>query len=369
MLILGSEPQVSLRGACPTLAQAQVLGSPVNAAYEAALKATGEWMNEHQRLIGLYRREIQMKKDPAPIAAQMAALDATKLSLLDSLKARFPFVAKAIALRTYLSYQNHGSSELSEPDYFAQSYFRFADFSDPAYQRMPLVQDAFKQYASNLAQLGHSHEALLDYVQAWLDPMDLPSRAHKTALLGLIEGFRGQNEDAFAAMVRTYLASYPQDNPDFLNQLRRQLASIEARLIGAVAPDIRLPSPTGDSLSLHELRGQVVLVDFWASWCAPCRKENPRVVRMYERFHEQGFEIFGVSLDNNQARWEEAIAKDKLSWLHVSDLKGWRSIAAAQYAVSAIPYTVLLDREGRIVAKGLRGAPLAAKVAELLEMR
>ena len=366
MLILGSEPQLSLRGSCPTLAQAELFGSPANAAYEGALQATGKLMDEHRRLIGLYQRSQQMKQDPSAILAQMAALDAAKLALLDSLTPRFPFVAKAMALRTYLSYQQHGDTSQSEADYFARQYFRFADFTDPAYQRMPLVQDAFKQYANNLAQLGHSHAALLGYVQQWLDPMSAPSRAHKTALLGLIEGFRGQDEDAFGAMARLYLDTYPDDNPALLSQLQEQVGAIASRLIGAQAPDIRLPNPDGDTLSLHDLRGQVVLIDFWASWCGPCRKENPRVKRMYERFHDQGFEILGVSLDRDHAQWVQAIEKDGLPWPHVSDLGFWQSRAAKAYAVRAIPYTVLLDREGRIVAKGLRGAQLSARIADLL---
>ena len=135
---------------------------------------------------------------------------------------------------------------------------------------------------------------------------------------------------------------------------------------GQVAPEISLPQPDGTVMSLSDLRGKVVLVDFWASWCKPCRIENPRVVQMYNKYKDQGFEIYGVSLDRNKDAWVQAIEKDGLTWHHVSDLKFWQSEAAQTYGVRGIPYTVLLDKEGRIVAESLRGQALEEKVASLL---
>jgi peroxiredoxin len=135
--------------------------------------------------------------------------------------------------------------------------------------------------------------------------------------------------------------------------------------IGAVAPDIKLKQPDGTELTLSSLRGKVVLLDFWASWCGPCRKENPFNVKMYKDFKDKGFEIFGVSLDNDAGRWKGAIAKDSLIWKHVSDLGGWQSAPAKLYQVSSIPATYLLDKEGKIIAKGLRGENLYAKLQEV----
>jgi peroxiredoxin len=134
---------------------------------------------------------------------------------------------------------------------------------------------------------------------------------------------------------------------------------------GQEAPEISLPSPEGKNIALSSLRGKYVLIDFWASWCKPCRAENPNVVRVYNQYKDKGFEIYGVSLDRAKDAWVQAIAADKLPWVHVSDLQFWSSAAAQTYGVSAIPYTVLLDREGRVVAENLRGAALAAKLAEL----
>lgn len=136
--------------------------------------------------------------------------------------------------------------------------------------------------------------------------------------------------------------------------------------IGSLAPDIRQSAPDGGAFALSELRGKVVLIDFWASWCRPCRIENPNVKRVYERFKGKGFEILGVSLDRDQQAWVEAIKADGLPWKHVSDLQFWNNAAAQEYGVSSIPYTVLVDREGKVIEKGLRAEQLESRLSELL---
>jgi len=127
--------------------------------------------------------------------------------------------------------------------------------------------------------------------------------------------------------------------------------------VGDVAPDIALTSPDGKNYSLTDLKGQVVLLDFWASWCGPCRRENPAVVKVYDKYKDDGFTVFSVSLDRSNDKWKKAIAKDQLSWpYHVSDLKAWKSAPAKLYGVSSIPKTFMIDREGKIASIGLRGA-------------
>ena len=158
-----------------------------------------------------------------------------------------------------------------------------------------------------------------------------------------------------------------QPSSKYTKALNERLTKLGSVTIGHQAPDITLAAPDGSTKSLSSLKGKYVLIDFWASWCGPCRRENPNVVKMYNKYKDKGFEIFGVSFDQNKEKWEKAIADDKLTWSHVSDLKGWESSAAKLYNITAIPHTVLIDKEGKIIAKNLRGAALEAKLAEVLK--
>ncbi len=153
---------------------------------------------------------------------------------------------------------------------------------------------------------------------------------------------------------------------DFVQKFIRDYQNEQITAVGKVAPEITLPDTSGTPVSLSSLKGKVVLIDFWASWCGPCRQENPNVVQTYRKYKDKGFEIFGVSLDDNGGKWRSAIAEDGIFWTHVSDLQGWSSSAARLYAVTGIPATFLIDREGKIVAKNLRGKKLEEKVAEIL---
>ena len=199
--------------------------------------------------------------------------------------------------------------------------------------------------------------------------------------------FIKENQDAYLSvlllenfLMRQYLK--PEEVKSYFDKLDKSLLETKSAKnikkvldnstevkVGNAAPNFSAPSPEGKSISLKESLGKVTIIDFWASWCGPCRAENPNVVAMYNELHAQGLNIIGVSLDKDAAKWKDAIAKDKLTWSHVSNLKFWDEPIAKQYNVQSIPATFILDAKGNIVAKDLRGDALKAKVKELLGVK
>jgi len=153
----------------------------------------------------------------------------------------------------------------------------------------------------------------------------------------------------------------------YVIDLQNRVSLLRSVAIGQPAPNFTLNTPENVPLSLSDFKGKYVMIDFWASWCVPCRRENPNVLKLYNKYHEQGFEVLGVSLDSEMELWKKAIEKDGLPWLHVSDLQRWKNQAAQLYGVNAIPHTVLIDKEGIIIAKNLRGEELVQKLDEIFK--
>jgi thiol-disulfide isomerase/thioredoxin len=164
------------------------------------------------------------------------------------------------------------------------------------------------------------------------------------------------------------------------NEILAQIESVKIILeaqkrteIGAIAPEFSAPTPDGKMLGLNEIKGKITMIDFWAAWCGPCRRENPNIVKVYEKYHDKGLEIIGVSLDGNtrqtdpKAAWVKAIEDDKLTWHQISNLNYFNGPIAKMYNIQSIPSSFILDAEGKIIAKNLRGPALEAKIAELLD--
>jgi peroxiredoxin len=168
---------------------------------------------------------------------------------------------------------------------------------------------------------------------------------------------------------------YPEYEPvtSLHKQVLEMVAGVKGETViapasgeGTEAPEISLPTPDGDTIKLSSTRGSVVLLDFWAAWCIPCRQENPNLVKAYNLYHKKGFQIYQVSLDKTKEAWMKGIKDDNLeNWIHVSDIKYWNSVVVPLYKIESIPYNFLLDKEGRIIATTLRGEQLQIKLAEL----
>ena len=252
--------------------------------------------------------------------------------------------------------------------------------------KLQTMKSAFQQQQSQGASVDVLQKMANEIDQTQLNlenEMKKRSAEAKDALLALyytsflrMDRYPDENKKMVERMQKEMpTSSYTQEMVTQYNVMLQQLKAQEAgknaeaaTAIGAVAPDLAFTSPDGKVIKLSDLRGQIVLVDFWASWCRPCRMENPNVVAAYKKFKDKGFTIYSVSLDQDAAKWKGAIQQDGLAWPnHVSDLKGWQSQAAMMYGVQGIPAQFLLDKDGKIVAKNLRGEQLEEKLAELLK--
>ena len=203
-----------------------------------------------------------------------------------------------------------------------------------------------------------------NYLLSYADTAKSPTVALYAIGLG-----KSQLDPAQLEPVMTNLARRFPESPEVLKtttEFFNYIRSVESDLKGKPAPEISLPDPEGKIFSLSSLKGKYVLVDFWASWCVPCRKENPNIVNVYNEYKDRNFTVLGVSLDRDKASWVKAIQDDQLTWTHISDLKYWSSVVVPQYSIEGIPFNVLVDPQGKVVATDLRGAKLRQTLQELI---
>lgn len=240
--------------------------------------------------------------------------------------------------------------------------------------RLPLLMDSLDRRAADVvAAFRERALALVSENKSSMVPVYL---LNQQVVPGLQLFDAAKNPEVFYSVDSALYALYPEsdlvlDLHTFVANLRNSVAvgrrEGEPPVIGDLLPEIALPGPAGDTLRLSSLRGNVVLVDFWAAWCPPCREENPNLVNLYDMYHWKGFDIFQVSLDLRKEEWLEAIRNDRLGrWKHVSDLRYRDSEVVKRFGLTEIPASFLIDREGRVIATNLRGDDLAKKLGEVL---
>lgn len=260
-----------------------------------------------------------------------------KLRVLDQ-RLRLDYEKTDSLRKSFQAYQQAGHPRL---DSIAQNI-------DGVFQQM---QEEKRQYVIQFINENSSSLASLSAVQS-LNP--------------------AQDLDVFEKVAEDLTAALPES--DYVKKYKLQLVEMKSKQqaasrtqIGAQAPELVLKTPEGETIKLSDFRGKVTLIDFWAAWCKPCRMENPNVLKVYNRFKDKGFEIFGVSLDQNQESWVGAIQQDGLIWKHGSELKYWQSSFIPAYNLDGIPMTYLVDQNGIIIASGLRGAELEQKLEEIFQ--
>lgn len=364
-VILGKETGMVITVDCTKMNASTVSASPLNDAYQEMKGTMNGLKNKTNQVTKKYGRQLQSGEIPVEFSEEMIKIDRLKLQMLEEYQRSNPFFARILELNTYLSYHIQPTDYTSEMDFFVNEYFRFVDFEKYDLSYQPWVYEAFKGYSNALAGTKMPAETLQEYIGKTLAKVPTNQQTYQLALSGILRGVEKANPSAFAYYAGIYIDKYKDTHPEPVQELERQLDLISRFVQGGVAPDFTQNDPQGNPVSLTDFRGKVVLVDFWASWCGPCRKENPHVVKLYQEYKDKGFEILGVSLDSKQDRWLDAIEKDGLTWTHVSDLKGWQNEVAGMYSVTSIPHTVLLDAEGKILGRNLRGAALDQKLAEV----
>ncbi len=367
--LAGTEKEVRLTGACYNLALS-VASSPLNDAFERAQQRNNTLKMENMQAIRAYQMAGNNEEARKSAEQQLAEVDTKKMKFLDSLKAKQPFIAKIIALDIYTSYQNAPNRTLfkDEVEYFAKQYFQYADLGDTDYEYIQQLAEAFRNYTQVIVmrELKLTTDEQKKYIDFWLSRIANP-KAQKIALGGVVAMLAEKRINPnIMEFGERYALRYQKEDPQTAANIMDIVGQFKNSMIGVPAPEIVQADTSGKPLPLSSLRGKVVMIDFWASWCGPCRRENPFVVSMYEKYKAKGFDIYSVSLDQDRSRWLNAIQADRLTWTnHVSDLRGWQNQAAQLYGVTSIPKTVLVDREGKIIARDLRGEALAEKLKEI----
>jgi thiol-disulfide isomerase/thioredoxin len=364
-IILGKESGFTVWGNCEKMPYARTIGSSTNTKLESILK---ELRNNDEALVryrGEYNQAKALSQDPAIWLERIAETDVAKKAALEQAKSLGSLYALIAGLATQYSFEKNGNGVENEISYITRVFFNHVDLKDKQLNEVPQVYNAFKTFVEESGKAATTSPQFVQLINSKLNQIPEGTPAFRMAMGGVISGLKTLNSALFFDYATNYIEKYKAMDKGEIGRLDNELNKNRTFIPGMIAPDLVGPTPEGTNYSLHGMRGKVVLLDFWASWCGPCRKENPNVKAAYEKYKDKGFDVLGVSLDKTKDAWVNAIAQDGLPWHHISDLKGWQSDHAAMYSVTSIPQTLLIDRDGKIIERNLRGPALDEKLKQI----
>jgi len=317
-IILGKEKDLKLTGNCSNIRQSKFENSPINTEYEKAIGQIRSYQGTANFLNRQYAQAPIGSEKKTSFLNKLKENDQNQMALLSDMRVKYPFVGKIVSTKTFLSFPNNKGNYDNEIQYFVNEYFANIDLSDADLDRMPAIYETFRDYTTTLVAIRFDHAKMKTTLDKVLGKMNPDAKAYRYALGAIIQTLKGKNHPAFTDYANLFVKKYGHEKLNYIAELKSNI-----------------------------------------------RKENPNVVRLYEKYKAQGFDVLGISLDRTKDKWIKAIEKDGLEWHHVSDLKGWKNQVAKQYSVSSIPHTLLLDREGKILARNMRGEQLAVKLKEI----
>jgi peroxiredoxin len=364
-VLLGEEENVELWASYALMAKGRTSNSPANKGYEVLNQRLEDFRNKSEQIFEMVNLMNQGGGSKQKIHEEATKLSKAKLDYVDSLQKINPILGAAAAVRLSPDFKPENNDLAARQDHYGKNYFKFANFNNAKYEYLPDLFTSFSEYVNMLIRLNPPDGKMQGYIEDQLAKFNPTSRAHRLALGGAIEGLKAAEHPLYATFSTKYIQAYKSDSWGEVAPLEFEVRRSSTFMTGMEAPDLAGAMPDGNEYALSKMRGKIVLVDFWASWCGPCRRENPNVVNVYNKYKDKGFDILGVSLDSNGDAWKRAIEQDGLPWPHISDLKGWKSSHAQLYSINSIPQTVLVDKQGRILARNLRGESLEAKLKEL----
>lgn len=364
-MVIGPDPVIHLVGNLKSIRQSQFIVADFNQKYDTVIQQISNNKRELRSVENQMRRAGGDAQKMEELKNRMMAIDQRKQNQVEALKEKEPFLAKLASLDNFQSYATNTKNYPNVLEHYIHEFFSAVDLTDPGLDPITYSFEVFREYATTISSVGIPTDKVKEIFNKLLSGIPADGQTYKNALGGIILALQQKNHPAFIEYAGRFYEKYKGENQPHTLALGNQIKSAQRLMVGGEAPDFTQNTPEGEALKLSDLRGKVILVDFWASWCGPCRKENPHVVALYNKYKDKGFDILGVSLDNSKDRWLGAIDKDGLTWNHVSDLKGWKNAAAAKYSVRSIPSTFLLNEKGEIIARNLRGAALDGQLKEI----